>query len=181
MLAVMVVALAITGFLAYKVFGMISGKIHPVETAPAVTQKATTDRLGPASVQPDQPSEYDYAQFIHRISSKPESAPAYDGIRQVQAMPMVAGGACMGEKCKCYTGQGSDAGLSSKECREWIANPPFNPYLVASSGAPSADTPSNANQAAPVASSGQTVYGSGPSPSASLGVGVQGSIPKQAI
>jgi len=80
-----------------------------------------TDGLGPID---------DRVAFIPRVSSKPESAPAYDALRVVAVMPVVTGAACMGAKCKCYTGQGTDAGLSDGECRTWLQNRPFNPYLA---------------------------------------------------
>jgi zona occludens toxin len=70
----------------------------------------------------------DRVDWIPRVSMRPESAPAYDNIRVVAVMPVVAGGMCMGGKCKCVTQQGTDAGLSPEECKRWIDNPPFDPY-----------------------------------------------------
>jgi zona occludens toxin len=72
----------------------------------------------------------DRVDFIPRVSSKPESAPAYDHLRVIVAMPVVAGGVCMGDKCKCYTEQGTDAGLSVADCRVVVAASQFNPYKV---------------------------------------------------
>ena len=73
---------------------------------------------------------YDPVAFIPRVSSKPETAPAYDHLRVVVAMPIISGGLCMGARCKCLTNQGTDSGLSSDECRQWITHRPFNPYLA---------------------------------------------------
>ncbi|MDO5102398.1 MAG: zonular occludens toxin domain-containing protein [Lautropia sp.] len=72
----------------------------------------------------------DRTAWIPRVSTRPESAPAYDQIRQVRAHPVVAGGACMGGTCRCYTQQATDAGLSSDACRQWIQNPPFDAYTA---------------------------------------------------
>jgi len=76
------------------------------------------------------PALYDPTVFYPRDSSKPETAPAYDHLRVVVAMPIVNGGICMGKKCKCLTNQGTDSGLSSDECRTWMEHRPFNPYLL---------------------------------------------------
>lgn len=46
-------------------------------------------------------------------------------------MPKIVGGAIMGKRVKCYTQQGTDAGVSESDCRAWLANPPFDPYRVA--------------------------------------------------
>jgi zona occludens toxin len=73
----------------------------------------------------------DRVDFIPRISNKPETAPAFDHLRVVVSMPVVTGAACINDQCKCFTAQGSDAGLSSSECLTWAKSPPFNPYLLA--------------------------------------------------
>jgi len=70
----------------------------------------------------------DRVDWIPRVSNRPESAPAYDALRVVVNMPIVVGGVCMGEVCKCVTQQGTDAGLSAAECRKVIDTPPFDPY-----------------------------------------------------
>lgn len=68
------------------------------------------------------------ADFLPRINTRPETAPIYDGLRKVSALPTVAGCAAMGLSCKCYTGQGTDAFLTPDQCREWMRTPPFNPW-----------------------------------------------------
>lgn len=73
-------------------------------------------------------TSYDPAAFVPRVSYQPLSAPAYDSIRQVVVMPVVVGGVCFKGECRCFTGQGSDAGLSHAECQQWIKSPPFDPY-----------------------------------------------------
>jgi len=78
----------------------------------------------------------DRTAWLPRISSRPESAPAFDQLRQVRAMPVVAGAMCNAKGCRCVTQQGTNAGLSDDECRAWLANPPFDPYT-----APKADQP----------------------------------------
>lgn len=70
----------------------------------------------------------DRIAFMPRISNKPETAPAYDGLRVVVNMPQVAGGVCFKGVCKCMTQQGTDAGLSHRDCADWMKNPPFENY-----------------------------------------------------
>lgn len=70
----------------------------------------------------------DRIAWIPRVSDRPESAPAFDGLRQVVNMPQVVGGACFKGECRCYTQQGTDAGLSHHLCEKWIKNPPFDAY-----------------------------------------------------
>ena len=70
----------------------------------------------------------DRVAWIPRVSTRPESAPAYDAVRQVVAMPVVVGGVCKADGCICVTQQGTNAGLSDDECRAWLKNPVFDAY-----------------------------------------------------
>jgi len=73
---------------------------------------------------------YDSAAFVPRVSYTPLSAPAYDQIRQVVSMPIIVGGMCFKGECRCYTQQGTDSGISSHSCKDWIDRRPFDPYTV---------------------------------------------------
>jgi len=129
----------VAAFIIPDVFGRIAGKAEQVGPAaqqvvsggvsmpsiPGLNAAALTG-AGKGSSQAGQP--YDPAAFVPRVSYEPLSAPAYDQIRQVVAMPVIAGGACFKGVCKCYTHQGSDTGLTHKECEKWIKSPPFDPY-----------------------------------------------------
>lgn len=74
------------------------------------------------------PAGVTVAEYVPRISTRPETAPLYDGIRQVKALPVVAGCVAMAKRCTCYTEQGTDAFLTGEQCREWLRSPPFNPW-----------------------------------------------------
>lgn len=97
----------------------------------------------------------DRTAWIPRVSTRPESAPAYDRVREVRVHPVVTGGACMGGTCRCYTQQATDAGLSSDACREWIERPPFDAYTpefwptAPAPGTPAEVAPGGAAQQAP--------------------------------
>lgn len=68
------------------------------------------------------------AEWVPRIATRPETAPIYDGLRQVKALPVVAGCVALRDRCQCYTDQGTDAFLTVDQCREWLRSPPFNPW-----------------------------------------------------
>ncbi len=87
-------------------------------------------------VVPDAGFIDDRVAFIPRISSRPETAPAYDGLRVVINMPLVAGGVCFKGVCKCLTQQGTDAGLSHGDCKDWMKNPTFDNYRQQVQSAP---------------------------------------------
>jgi zona occludens toxin len=130
MLVVMVLALIVTAGLAYRTWGTIAAKINPASVAPTFGTTAPPGQLAP-STQPAPVTPTfidDRIAWIPRVSDRPESAPAYDTIRQVINMPLVAGGVCFKGECKCVTQQGTDAGLSHALCKSWIDNPRFDPY-----------------------------------------------------
>ncbi|MDP9877602.1 zona occludens toxin [Variovorax boronicumulans] len=133
MLAVMVLALCIVAFMSWRAYGMISAKVNPPK--PAATAVASGQVNGATGTQAATASEPktidDRIAWIPRISHRPESAPAFDELRKVVAMPVVSGAICNSKGCRCVTQQGTNAGLSDAECRKWLENPPFDPYSVA--------------------------------------------------
>ncbi|WP_114969942.1 zonular occludens toxin family protein [Rhodoferax ferrireducens] len=138
MLVVMALALLTVAVMSWRSYVAISGKLHPASSVPVQASPKTLDGIvNRPVVSGESLPVYDTSAFVPRISSKPESAPLYDHLRVVVNMPMVAGALCMGEKCKCVTQQGTDAGLSPAECSAWLKNVPFNPYqgLVREAGA----------------------------------------------
>jgi zona occludens toxin len=70
----------------------------------------------------------DATAWTPRVSMRPESAPAFDELRKVVAMPMVAGAVCNAKGCRCVTQQGTNAGLTDAQCRAWLEDPPFDVY-----------------------------------------------------
>lgn len=126
---VMFLALIGTGVAVWQAAKIVKEKGMGIG-APVPAQMAGTVAPAPAQVQaaPERSVIDDRVAWIPRVSMRPESAPAYDAVRVVAVMPIVAGGVCMGEKCKCITQQGTDAGLTPDECKRWIDNPPFDPY-----------------------------------------------------
>lgn len=70
--------------------------------------------------------------FIPRISGRPWTAPAYDHLRAVVAMPVVSSAICVDDDCKCYTASNAMVDMPAKDCKVWARDKPFNPYVVAS-------------------------------------------------
>jgi zona occludens toxin len=113
-----------------------SDPVAPQSDKPAITQQAPAIASGLASsvglAPPPASSPVkkidDRVDWIPRVSNMPETAPAFDDVRKVQAFPVVAGGVCFKGECKCFTQQGTNAGLNHDECLIAINNPRFDAY-----------------------------------------------------
>lgn len=156
---VLAAALVGAGVLAWNVYGTIAEKMKP----------GTLPISGPiaSSTNPGQPSPTaqsaqsaqrpgfidDRVDFMPRVSNVPESAPAYDHLRQIVNMPTIAGAMCKGGECTCYTAQGTRLTITSAECREWFNAPRFDHYrpqvTSVGGGSPSGGTPSAPAQTGP--------------------------------
>lgn len=101
-----------------------------VEVESDVPPPIAPDRVVP--VIPDHPgrpvANLTLDDFKPRLRGRPESAPLYDGIRQVVEAPHVVGCMELRDDCKCFTGQGTDVRYTVAECRAWLENPPFQPF-----------------------------------------------------
>lgn len=158
MVVVMLAALLVCGVLAWRFYGIVSSKLNPVPMTSAMVGAKPATPAGvmagpPAGAPGAQPEAFidDRMAWIPRISSRPESAPAFDKLRQVVAMPVVVGAICNAKGCRCVTQQGTHAGLSEQECRRWMENPPFDAYSAPQ--ARQGPTPALAQQNAPAARS----------------------------
>lgn len=123
---VFLAVVGVSGVLAWRVYGRVSdaiaGKGYGEQ---AELSQAAPRAAGPA---PSAPAGLSLDSFKPRLNGRPESAPLYDPVRKVVAMPAVAGCVASRSRCTCFTEQGSDAGLSSDECRAWLRSPPFSPF-----------------------------------------------------
>lgn len=172
MLVVMVLALVVTAGVAYRAWGTIAAKINPASIAQELPTGSPPGQLAP-QVQPAPiatPFIDDRVAWIPRVSHRPESAPAYDAIRQVVNMPVVVGGMCFKGVCKCVTQQGTDSGLSHAHCKDWIDSPPFDAYRAPqpqASGSAFSGKPSGRSESQPGETSPDRVLteGSKPMPS----------------
>jgi len=156
MLAVMVLALITVAVMTFFAYSAISRKMNPQASISQGQTFAPGQTTAPgqtpvsAHAVPDESVD-----FIPRMYDRPWTAPAYDELRKVANMPRIAGGIAMGKRVRCFTQQGTDAGITEDACREWLLNPPFDPYTSFASlsppptpVSPPAATPAPVHQAA---------------------------------
>lgn len=126
-LASIAVLFGVTVTYIYNMLAEKTAKAAAVVESASATVAAVQDVPASRSVTVTAPGAT-VAEFTPRLSGRPESAPIYDSIRVVKAMPVVLGCVSMRSRCRCITEQGTDAGLTDDQCRAWLDNPPFNPY-----------------------------------------------------
>lgn len=133
-LYVVVVMLGVAGFLGYRAYGRIAGAIQgeTIVGKPAALEAASAGgvREGPGASGSSGAGALSLSLFVPRLAGRPESAPLYDEVRQVVAMPAVVGCVRSGPRCSCFTDQGSDAGYTVEACRAWLDAPPFSPFRL---------------------------------------------------
>lgn len=100
---------------------------------PTDSRSAESSLTGTPAAAPVEPKPMDATAFLMAstpvVSGRPETAPMYDGLRQVKQMEQVVGCFQTRSRCTCVNQQGLDAHLDPLQCREWLASPPFNPYV----------------------------------------------------
>ena len=122
--------------LAYVVLFALAGAAYLIPTfagrlaeyTESATQTIEQNPITGEAATQTPTDEFNYLAYIPRLSHQPNSAPAFDELRQVINMPRIAGGICSPRRCVCYTEQGTNAGLTTDECRDWLDNPPYDPY-----------------------------------------------------
>ena len=122
------IALVLVGLIygGTRVYGRIYGDERVYGAAPPVSSIDVAPAGG--SVSRPESVALSPEAFIPRLRGRPESAPLYDEIRQVRQMPIVSGCVAVADRCTCYTQQATDAFVDDAACREWIENPPFQPF-----------------------------------------------------
>lgn len=156
MLVVLVAAIAFGAWKAWDIYGTVAGKLKPATAAkPAGSPGAAPGQPVAPSAVPGAAPAYsggqqkvvidDRVDWIPRVSNRPESAPAYDGIRTVASMPQIVGAIWTGKRVRCVTQQGTTAQITEAECRAWAADPPFNPYAQPKGDGPPSPSASGKN------------------------------------
>lgn len=129
--AFLLLALVLLGWRIYASLSAEPSEVPAAEPEKASLKADATRPVGLLSVNYSLTGPIDdRVAWVPRISSRPESAPAYDHLRKVEVMAEVVGGWCKGNECRCITQQGTQSGLSSQECKAWMANPPFRAYAA---------------------------------------------------
>ncbi len=129
----LLVAFLALGFFIYSRFNQDSPQVsETVDSASPGISSASILSAGSSVISDSKSTPQkiidDRVDWIPRVSTYPESAPAYDEVRKVATFPEVVGGMCFADRCVCVTQQGTDAGLSDDDCRQEINKPRFNPY-----------------------------------------------------
>lgn len=126
----LVLVLAGLVFGGWHVYGRLYGDSSPYvasDVSPAVVNSAVRDVAGSSRSAAVMPTP---EAFIPRVRGRPETAPLYDDLRKVQQLPVVVGCVSVADRCTCYTQQATDAFVDLEACREWIKNPPFQPFTA---------------------------------------------------
>ncbi|MGC3965316.1 MAG: zonular occludens toxin domain-containing protein [Rhodocyclaceae bacterium] len=128
------IGVAVVGFLGWRAYHRLTADKTPVPATRSAEQSGPVGvpALPQGGQQVPAPGQQiagaTVSDWTPRITTRPETAPMYDGIRQVKTMPVVVGCVAMADRCTCFTEQGTDAFLDDGQCREWLKHPPFNPW-----------------------------------------------------
>lgn len=126
LLIVLALAISVGG---YFIFGRLQDKFSPSAGVAALDPKSKTAQpsASPASGQSPDPASL-LLEFSPLVPGRPETAPAYNGLRVVKNMPVVVGCIKTARACACINQQGLDAGLDQTQCNRWLDSPPFDAY-----------------------------------------------------
>lgn len=121
--------------------------------APGATGQVASS--GSAAASALTPAAY-VAQFTPRVQGLGHTAPAYDELTKVSHVPYPAACLSSGQRCKCYTQQGTALDTSEALCRGIVAGGFFVPWAlqpgsVVPAPQPVAESPPYAGSSAPVA------------------------------
>lgn len=120
-------ALVLCGYFAYTIMGRVGGlsnaeaaTLEEIDSSSIPLQAVTPRQRTAGNVYDREPVE---RLFV-------ESAPAFAHLVEVVAYPRLAGCIRGNLKCKCYTQQATLLDIPLNQCLAFVANPPFNPYLL---------------------------------------------------
>ncbi len=128
------VAALLLPVLVWRGFHAIYDRTQPQKPSQAQAANGHPDASAPVGGQVVQQVKPVTAQTLFedenpRIGGRPETAPMYDGLRKVRAMPMAVAFVANKSKCKAYTQQGTEVLMSDQQCRAGVERSRFNPYL----------------------------------------------------
>lgn len=131
---ILLLCLALLAGLGTYMYFRLFGEPNSPLAQPSVAQvnQVTGQQIQPQSqpqLQPPQPPEIDIReQFVPRIYGEPNTAPAYDNLRVVVTMPIVAACIADADRCMCYTQQMTKVDMPDSQCRERVERGAFDPY-----------------------------------------------------
>lgn len=120
----------------YMVFGRMTQRFSQSPSPSSLPVPRTSDSAGsllPSGGKTEKKPIDDRVDWIPKVSTFPESAPAYQELRTVVVMPVVHGGYCDKSGCRCFTNQGVLSALTSADCEPIVKHGRFDPYRAPSS------------------------------------------------
>ena len=126
------------GYFAHPTEHIVVMKKEPQQVTSATQQNGQhSTQQAQASQSTQQQQQVDTANPINfrpRYMGHPESAPAYDSMRQIKAMPLVYACIADSDRCQCYTDQATRIDMVDGECRKHLQNTVYNPYKENTNG-----------------------------------------------
>lgn len=140
-----IVPLVLMPFIGWAIYDFFSKGIAPpmptastapvpvAQSSPFAVSGQTPSQQQPGAVtaqsaKPADENENIREKFIPRIYGEPATAPAYDNLRTVVTMPVVAACIADADRCWCYTQQMTKVDMTETQCRERVARGEFDPY-----------------------------------------------------
>lgn len=129
-LIVFALCLMVLGLLATRLYSRLyADEPKPVHQQTSVQANPVTDPAMSNQSVSLPPKEVDIReQFIPRVYGEPNTAPAYDHIRQVVTMPVVTACIADADRCLCYTQQMTKVDMTDDQCRQHATRGVFDPY-----------------------------------------------------
>lgn len=121
---VCILLFVIGGFYMQKT---LSAKISPVSEPVGSDKSGKGAASGVASLP--EPKEFQLPDFSPRLPDRPETAPAFDVLRQVKNMPRVSACIASASRCICYTQQGTRLDVTEPNCRRIANSGDFDYYV----------------------------------------------------
>lgn len=129
MFIVLAVALIAFAFMSWKIYSLIQDKVTPVASPVAQPKIVAPGTPAPGSVRVAATGPVDErVDLLPRLYDRPWTAPAYDALRVVVAMPIITSAICVNEVCQCFH-QSSLIEVNSQTCLDWAVRRPFSPYV----------------------------------------------------
>lgn len=106
----------------------LSAKISP-GADPAQPGRLGESKAVPSTASLPDAKDYQLPDFVPRLPDRPETAPAFDVLRQVKNMPRVSACIASASRCICYTQQGTRLDVTEPNCRRIANSGDFDYYV----------------------------------------------------
>lgn len=127
---VFVACICLIGGLGFYLYNrVLSPSSAPVTASAPSSNLASTQPVQSSGARVNVVDDPDIReQFIPRVYGEPATAPAYDHLRQVVSMPVIAACIADADRCLCYTQQMTKVDMTDSQCRQHATRGVFDPY-----------------------------------------------------